>query len=441
MTYETTRDRFRFFADALDGVGEFANGGALVKYPRESTAKFERRKELAWYVNDLRPACTRFVGYLSKKPATRSGLENPLFARFVDDCDGRGNSLPVWLGEFLVEAKARGSMLALVDMPKVLPATAAEQVATRSIPYLVPIDPEDVAGYSLDERGAFSSVSVNATATVDGEVKAAIRTWTTTGWTVAVGGEVVDSGEHNLGLCPVLPLVEGAEFPSFGEFSQIADVSKRLLNLRSELDEILRGQTFSLLTYQVPPDSNGFDAAGVAEGIGTHNMLTYPGAAPAFIAPPDGPARVYLDAIDRAEATIRRIGLTVEQVEKAESGVALTVRFQALNSSLVRFARSVEDFERRVWFVVAKWLKLNAAPSVSYPKEFAISDLATEVETLQNYQAAGMPDEVIRAKKRQVVSLDFSNVEGADLDVLLGSIDEGSAEIPPPVDNPEEGEQ
>ena len=84
---------------------------------------------------------------------------------------------------------------------------------------------------------------------------------------------ILDAGEHPLSECPVLIGTEGGDFPHFGPFAPIADLSKRLFNLDSELDEILRSQTFSLLTMNVPQGSTSdqkLDAARVAgQTIGT----------------------------------------------------------------------------------------------------------------------------------------------------------------------------
>ena len=80
--------RFEFIGHALAGDGPFrpvvttdGNGRAinvgtsyLVKYPRESQEKFARRCELAFYSSPLSQACSRFVGYLSTRPAVRASM-------------------------------------------------------------------------------------------------------------------------------------------------------------------------------------------------------------------------------------------------------------------------------------------------------------------------------------------------------------------------------
>lgn len=433
--------RFQFIAEALRGDGGFrpvvvydANGkpsdvrqSHLVPYPRESGPKFARRNEVAWYENHLQPACQRFVGYIAKKPPLRD-LPHPLLEDFANDCNWRGDDIDVFWQGFMVEAKARGCMLLLVDMPRTLPDTEADQRAMRAIPYLVKIEPERVVKYALDARGRLSLIEYSDTGS-DG--KTLIRGWDASSWWVRDGEKLIEMEEHNIGACPVLVFSENGEFPSVGAFAQIADLSKRLFNARSELDEILRSQTFSLLTYQVPPEqSHAFDANKTGEAIGTHNMLIHAGQTPAFIAPADGPANTYLETIAHIEKAIARVSLAVEipEQQSAESGLALTIRFQSLNAALTGFARRMEDLEARMWEMVSLWLGLNAVGEAQWAKDYAIADLAREMQTLAEMIATGMPDAVIQQQKKTIAQLAFPALAQEDMDVLLAAIEEPATE-------------
>lgn len=415
--------RFRFLAEALDGSGGFrpsvtrnAAGQAvlsgpshLVRYPREGDEKFARRNEVAWYVNDLRAACTRFAGYLAQRRPLR-GIDNPLLMGFADDCDWRGNNLDVFWQQFSIDAKARGNLLLLVDMPR---DPAADG---RAVPFLSAIAPEQVHDFELDDNGLLRMVQVRA-----GDL---IRGWNAEGWWVRRGETIIEQGAHPLGICPVLAFGETA-FPAEGEFAQIADLSRRLFNLRSELDEILRAQTFSLLAYQVPPEQAGqLDVASIAGQIGTHNMLIHGGQTPAFIAPDAGPARTYLDVIAQVDEKIRRIGHVVEAPDRSESGIALQIRFQQLNSALSHWAGQMEDLERRTWALVCRWLGLATTPAVSWDDNYALTDINVELEALGAMQAGGFSDAALIAKRRQILVLDFSSLEDADMQALLDAEDE-----------------
>lgn len=436
--------RLHFISDALNATGgfrpvvsyDYTTGRAtevqglsyLVKYPREGDDKFARRNEVAWYVNDLKSSCMRFVGYLARRPPARD-LPNPLLEALQEDANWRGDDLDTFWQGFMVDAKARGVMFLLVDMPRTLPGSQAEQVEARAFPYLVSIKPENVTKIDVDDRGQVSMVEVQAGMN---EGRPIVRGWDSERWWVKAGDKEIDGDTHPLGVCPVLAFSEG-EIGQDGEFTQIADISRRLFNLRSELDEILRAQTFSLLTYHVPSElSHTFNAASVAEAIGTHNMLVHHGDLPAFIAPPDGPAKIYLDTIEMLEQRIRDISLNVELSQRQESGISLALRFQALNSSLTFFARRMEDLERRAFGIACRWLGINDNTSTSWSKDYAIADIKVEIETAMNLQLLGAPPEYQRAKLKQIAALDMSEIEEEDMNVILDAIDGMGKEIMPP---------
>lgn len=471
-------DRFAFIAEALDASGGFdprvtytlddsllskpsgVTGPCyLIPYPRESLAKFAARVAVAVYENHLRSAAERFVGYIVAKPPHRQNADGPLTAKFVEDADWCGNSLDVFWAGFMIEARARGSMLLLIDMPSEIPATLAEQAEKRLLPYLTAIKPEDLRHFELNPQGLFTKVAIAATETINGKQVDVIREWDETSWRVLEGERVLREGAHNCGCCPVLAFTERDKFPCFGTFEQIAKLSRRVYNAHSELDEILRSQTFSLLTYQIPAEAAAsFDAAKVAAVIGTHNMLTHVGDTPAFIAPDSGPAETYMKRIAGLEAAIRRIGLEIEDsaAQTAESGIAKAIRFQALNSALSSFSTRMQDFERQVWDVVSRLVKQENRVEVSWPTDFTMADIVAELDKLTGMQSGGFSDAVLIAKRKQITQAEFSNLEADELDELLDSLDEpakepttnspdgapgtGSPDLPPDGDPPPSGD-
>lgn len=440
--------RFSFIRDALNGTGGFrpivtfdsarkpakADNTYLIRYPRESEERFARRNQVVWYTKDLMNACDRFVGYLTKQPPVRE-VQSPLLKLMLDDADWRGNSLEVFLQSFAVEAKARGTMLLLVDMPKAeaIPSNQADQLGNRAVPYLVPITPERVLEYDLDERGRLASVTIADTMIEDGETVAIRRIWDKTSWRVTKSSRVdgkneqirIDGGDHSLGICPVIYFSESGNFMEEGGFSEIADLSMALFNRRSELDEILRSQTFSLMHYHVPPElAQTFDAAKVSEAVGTHNMLLHYGNPPGFIAPSDGPAATYESVIASLIQRIREVSMSFETPDFKESGLALNIRFQALNGALTKFARRMEDLERQAMEIASRWLTIEDTTSTRWPREYAVADPEREMSVLENMQSTGFPEEVIRAKKRGIVGLEFPTIEPDELDKLMLAIDE-----------------
>jgi len=415
--------RYGFISNALNASGGFSDGSYLIQYPRESEEKFTRRKQIAWYRNFLLSACHEFIGYLSKRPVMRVA-KNPLLQSIIDDADWKGSAIDQFWMAFMVEAKARGLMLLVVDMPQTIPLTQGDQLNQRIAPYLAMIAPEAVRSYELNEQGLIQKVEIiDSQNTNQGLSMPILRGWDNQRWWVRKGNGVLQQGEHGLGVCPVLAFSEMDTFGLPGQFAQIADLSKRYYNLCSERDEILRAQTFSLLTYQVPPEqAHLFDQRSVAEAIGTHNLLLHHGDAPAFIAPPDGPANIYNQVIAELEQTIKRIAMTIEQPTSQESGIALTIRFQQLNSALTLFARKMEDLERKVWWLVSLWLGINETPEISWSKDYSLADINQELAELSAMQLANFPPAVLAEKQKQIITLSLGNLEPDKIEALLNDV-------------------
>ena len=439
-----TAARFKFIGQSLRGDGGFrpvvvSTGRSnevhltgeteLVRYPRESALKFARRNEIAFYTSPLARACSRFVGYLMARPPARE-TGHDLYRVIADDLDGKGNAAGVFLSSFMVDAKARGSMLLQVDMPTDTGATKAEQVQKRRLPYWIPLAPELVTEYALGDDGKFDFVEYAGTVRIDGDEQDCTWRFDRQAWEARDKHDrVLSSGQHPLGECPVLIFSEGNEYPTFGPFASIADVARRLYNAESELDELLRSQTFSLLHMQVPDgasDDQKLAAARVAgEAIGTQNLLVHSGAsAPGFIAPPDGPARVYLDRIKRLEAQIDEIGLNVATVNQQESGLAMRMRFAAINAELAAFAARMEDLERRAWDLTRRWLGMQQAPEIRWSRDYNLADAEEELRVLQQMRQAAMPAAVIAEQERRIASVQFAGLDADRMDEINRAIDE-----------------
>lgn len=435
--------RFRFIGHALRGDGPFRPAVAynsdgtvlnigssyLVQYPRESKDKYARRNEVAFYASPLAGMVSHFSGYLSTRPVVRD-IPNDLYKAIADDADGKGNSIDIFWQEFIFQAKARGSMLLLVDMPSVDVPSLSSQINQRVVPYWTPILPELVTEYEIGDDGKFNYVKFSGFFTKENGEKVSC-TWyfDRQRWECRDGEDKRLAGnEHPLSECPLLIFTEGGDFPHFGSFSAIADLSRRVFNLDSELDEILRSQTFSLLTMQVPENSTDaakLQAAQVAgQTIGTSNLLVHSGSTPSFIAPSDGPATVYMQRIQDLRKQIADIGLQVTTVESYQSGVALQMRFQMINAELAKFAARMEDLERRAWELSRQWLGMTMVPSVMWGHDYNIADVEKELTILQQMRENNMPVPVLAEQQKKVVSLQFMGAEQEQKDLMSQSINE-----------------
>lgn len=448
--------RFQFIRHALQGDGPFRpkenttydpahdlyvppSSTGLVSHPRESVKKFCARNALSVYRNPLLQAASRFVGYLTAKPPLRDTLGNPLFEAMADDIDGKGNHLEVFWSGFAIQAKARGSMLLLVDMPNADPATLGDQLAGRVAPYWTALTPESLKEWQLGDDGRFDFVRFHGHYTQHAERLEVVWHFDRETWDVLDrdGKSLLDGGArpHPLGECPVLVFTEIGDFPCFGPFAEIADLAWDFFNQYNELrNHIQRDQGVSLLTMQVPEgttDQQKVQAAQtVGVTIGSSNMLVHSGNTPQYVAPDAAPADNYLETMKMVSDWINQAGLNVEMPDQQESGIALQMRFQALNSALSAFAQRMEDLERRAWELSRRWLGMEAMPTVAWRRDFSLADIATELSVLQQMQASGMPQAVIAEQQKRIVSIQFPGLDPDAMGAMMSAIDETGAEIP-----------
>lgn len=440
--------RYQFIAHALAGDGPFrpviahdssgqpgaVHSSYLVRYPRESDLKFARRNEVAFFDAPMAQAVGDFVGFLSERPPVRD-LPHALYKAVADNADGKGNSLDVFWWLFMRAAKARGCMCLLVDMPSQVVNSLGEQIAGRVAPYFTALAPELITEYELGEDGRFVFAEFSGSYVTD-DGKRVDATWhfDRQGWQVTnAKGDILDAGVHGLDQCPILIFTESGDFPAFGAFAPIADLSKRLFNLDSELDEILRSQTFSLLTMQVPDGSPNEEkvaaARTVGETIGASNLMVHTGSTPAFIAPPDGPAVIYMQRIEGIRQRISELALSVVSPNERESGISMQMRFHKINAALAKFASQMEDLERRAWDLCRQWLGMSAAPDVQWSRDYSLADAVTELEVLASMRATNMPAAAIAEQQKRFVAVQFSGASQETRDAINMEIDERAQEV------------
>ena len=463
MEWGFARSRFAFLASALAASGGFSprvtwteepikdEDGAIVgtlrtgsldgpseldQHPRESAAKFAARNACATYENHLLTACTRFVGFLGRRQPQRQGVDGPLVKLMVENADLRGSSLDAFFRGFALQAKARGSMLLVIDTPDGAPATSlGEQIERRRVPYVRAAEPEAVKDFRIDaDSGLFVSITLCAKEWVNDELIDVERDYSTTGWAVRKAGSktVIRSGMHAFKACPVLAFTEdGGEFPVIGAYSQIATLSRRAFNVRSEQDDLMRSQTFNLLTMHVPPEAmDAFEQVKgkVSATIGTHSMLMYPGERPGFIAPESGPAETYSQKLEELQNSIRRIAKeeNVEAGAQAESGVARRMRFEQLNAEIATFAQNLQQLERRMWALFRNALPAGgaAAVAVTWPTDYNLADVEAELAILEGMQRTGFPPEVLNEKRKAIAATEFDSADDSTKAALARAIDD-----------------
>jgi hypothetical protein len=432
VTLSESKVRWSLINDAYSSSGGFQTGDNIVKFPREHEDKYKARKSLALYVNKLKPACSRYASYLFKRKATRTS-NSALISLIFDNADRMGNAIDIFMKSFYEQVRARGTGIILVDMPTDLGASLLDQTQKRLVPYFIDIDPSSIFDFKIGENGNFEWVILEYHIEEKEPFKLATLETQYHLYSATVFEKydkdynLISSREHSLGECPVVSFTEQGVFPCVSSWESAATISKRLYNAQSELDEILRGQTFSLLIYHIP-DGQDIDNLG----IGINNVLKYPADAPSFISPPSAPADTYMQMIEKLESLIDDVTLNPDNASSKtqETGVALQFKFETLNSSLSSNARGLEDFERVLFAIAFKWLGENYDYEVGYPKDFSIADLKTEIENTSAMVALNMGGAYESAKKKELARLDLVGADYAVIEEISKELDSANSNRP-----------
>jgi len=426
---------FQFISEAYNATGGFADGSHLDKFKRESDGTIDStdnaygdRKTASKreYENLFTSKVSRYVGYLFKSPPQRDS-DNELIAGIKKDANLRSDTINVFMSDFAKNMKARGVNLLLVDTPNTLADNMQEQIKHRVSPYFVEILPERVTEYKLDNFGQFEYVAfldtVDSSEYGNTEVDEIVRYYDKTEWRIYdMDGAILDRKDHGFKVCPVLIGSEKGSFESLGEFAQLAGLSKRLFNLSSEKKLMLRGQTFSILTVWTEKGSEPMIKLGI------DNALLYSGdKAPAYISSDVAQAQEYSSEKEEVKESMDRVAYDVSTTSAQESGIALEIKFESLNSSLNSFAQKMESLERSAWALVTEALGLpEETIMVTYNLDFAITDLESDIATIDAINSiSDLPK--FRAEAMKRVSTEFlKGLADETMEEILAEIDDNA---------------
>ncbi|MEM2566938.1 MAG: phage portal protein [Candidatus Bathyarchaeia archaeon] len=366
---------YRLMWDAYTGLGGFQDGTYLVKYPRETDEKYNRRKQLAFYPNFPKKIVETFTSHIFRKPPQRQ-IESQAYLIFIQNTDRNGTYIDDFMKKVCKLSLVFGTVFVIVDKPQGNAITVAQEKELGILPYATIRLPTQVEEVQVDEFGKIVSITFRE--------ELFLRTFTQNTWEVKViGKQETYSGEHALGTIPVVAVSWTDSLLPTQIFCppmihEIAYASKDLYNAISELREILRSTTFPILT--LPTKQPVGDIT-----VGTENFIAYDpegGGKPDFIAPPPDPAKIYMEYIQLLIEQIYKLANLefVMGTSQQKSGVALEFEFQDLNSMLSGIAMNMEQAEYRIAELVARWSgEERFRGSISYEKDFSFRDIEREM--------------------------------------------------------------
>lgn len=453
-----TVETYTLLRDAYEGNGGFSAGAYIIQHKRENETNYQVRQQVAYYLNYVQPVVNSHVNPIFRKDPARSwDGANKFWLEFINNVDMFGSGMSKFMKQAGFLAKLFGVAFIVMDNFKEANQSnnQADAIKNRQFPYIYAVTPDRVVGYTVDNFNKLTSITYTepledtsatpptalsiATEAASGKGQRGTsnevqyRCWTTTEWVVIKkDGTIIDQGTHDLGRVPVIPLfsknvIPGVVIPD-SEFFAIAKTNLRLYNMCSELDEILRNQAFSILTYpgkEVP-----------ALTIGVNNAIGYNGSevhfAPAFIAPPSGPAEVIMQQMDRLIVEMYRMAMLTHVSggkSEARTGAAKAWDFEVTNQVLADFATNCENAERDMANLFTLWTEpgrdLSAKPieyKCMYSDDFSIRDTEQELTEATMALSLKIGGKFDIAVKQKVAAVTLKDSPDVDLDEIKQDI-------------------
>ena len=430
--YRRNVKRWGLYRDAYTGEGGFENGDYLDKYDKESEKKYNARKKVSYYLNYCAPVINTFIGFLTKiKPVRKN--ENDVLRKFYEHTDlAETKTMDEYSREIMMNYLTLGTVFIALDTPALQAETRQEEIDGNIKPYSYILNPNDVYDYKQDAHGRLIWIKIKEDYIPPEELLKPLgdhkpftryRIWTTQEWSLWNDkGELIKSQTHEFGEVPIL-LLEGRSI-----INDISRLCKRLFNLLSELDELLRGQTFAILVY---PALDAKDLEGVE--LGTDRILSFDPSSkhtPHYIAPSADSTEAYESRIEKLIEEIYRIAGLKYKGAAMPSGVALAYEFENMNQILAYISENIRDTEVRLAKLVMNTQKKGdiGKLEITYPKEFNLLDLQAEIKNGFDALGINISDTFNKEFKKKLVRKLLPNLASKTKDAIDTEIEESMDE-------------
>ncbi len=422
--------------------------------PKLPSPKLKARRALARYENVASAILESKKSVLFREQPTRrleakaEGADPMPIEQWWQDVDGEGqhidDAVPAWWDI----AATFGHVVLYFDLADDPDATTA---AEQSLPVVRVYTPLDVLDWRRDEEGdlvwikLLEAVQPPPSTTESRPVTTyRVRIVDETSWKVYdyKSGAFVDQGNHGLGVLPVVYLFgkRRSILPDVGE-SILGDPRNYidLFNLTSEVRELLRNQTFSMINV---PLGTGQDAMTVEQAqammgsqMGTMNVL-FSGSAASILSGEASNIQSYHDEIARVKREIfRDAGVQWEADSKdAEAMGSLELKREEMTTRIAAYADECQQAEYALACLFYRWrygadkgdqqLEQDGL-QIHYPEHFAQTPFKDVLDQAEAALAIGMPTVFLKELRKALVTKfeGMANLDSKTLAAINDAID------------------
>jgi len=379
-------EQYKLTWDSYTGGGGFASGEYIDKFRRETVDNYAVRVMSSAYTNRVTPIVQAQVAPVFSQPAKRGATNmDDMLSTFLKDVDNNGTNIQDAVRLAVENTKVLGNYFIVVDNFKTcdLPDTKDDVVSGRKMPYIYTKSVMDVSDYKQDQYGRLTEITFYYGAgapSEDAEQCYVYKTFSCNGTThfttFSDGSNKVTLNEtiHGFGRVPVVFYNKTNVTPQ-PPFYQLAKQSKKLYNIESEINDLQKTQSFSILLLPSRNPNTEKDGSVV---ISKHNAIDFDSEstnAPSFISPDsslmDSSLAYYESVKDDMISAADILGsMAGQRGSKSESGKTLAIKWFGKMQNVKDVARMSEFIENGIVDLFGLYVGKDYDYTVTYSDKF-----------------------------------------------------------------------
>ena len=417
--YEEKFNDWNFHLRSYLGGQDYQNGYHLNRYVLETDEEYLKRASNTPVDNHCKNVVQIYSSFLFRVPPTRdygSLTGDAQLESFINDADLDGRSFNNIIREMQVNASVYGTCWAILDKPKTVTNTRAEELQQDIRPYLSIYTPENVLNWKYERlnNGRFYLTSLTLLEDLIND-DAIVKVWTLEDICTYRINEfkkeyavtkpiLLDEVPNALGEIPAVCLYnQKSQRRGIGisDLNDVAELQQSIYNDYSEIEQVIRLSNHPSLvkTPNVEASAGAGSIIEMPEDLDA-NLKPY------IIQPSSQSLDAIMNNINMKVEAINRIthmGAVRSTTSGVQSGIALQTEFQLLNARLSEKADYLENAEEHIWRLFAKWQNKVFDGEIIYPESFDLRDFASDLEYLQKAKASGVTsDTFIKEIDKQI---------------------------------------
>ena len=421
--YKENINHWEFWIRSFNGGFDWQVGQYLNRYNLELDNEYNQRLLNTPCDNHCKNIVQTYSSFLFRvKPSRDFGdmSDEASLESFLKDADLDGNNFDTVIKQAQNYSSIYGHCFLILDKPKIITNTVAEELQQDIRPYLSIVTPENILdwNYKREINGKYSLDYLKVREEVDKDGGTYMRCWhldrVDTIYLPHDNSEptLLDTADNLIGKIPAVILYNAKSHKrgiGQSDLTDISDLQKSIYNEYSEIEQLIR-----LTNHPSLVKTPGVNASAGAGAIIEMPDEMEPNLKPYLLQPSGQNLTSIMDSINKKVEAIHRISHTdaVRGTKtQVSSGIALQTEFELLNARLSEKADNLQLAEEQLFKLYALFQNREFDGEIDYPDSFNIRDYSTDLMFYQqaksiNVKSPTLTKEIDKEIARAVVDDD-----------------------------------